>query len=141
VSARYNNSKAETEADRKNLKDSVLRITHGAEWLYEPGDSMISLEHVRRLLADPPAVVAGKVTGFCDSLGLGTKACWWCAKARACGLWMLGVIGDTMHSVAKFINVFRKLGLRGCPIGGDEGYGYQLMDRMAEGGVLFASGK
>jgi hypothetical protein len=52
------------EADRENLKDSVFRIKHGAEWLYDAGDSMISLEHVRALLADPPAVVAGKVTAF-----------------------------------------------------------------------------
>ena len=57
-------AKAEIEADRQNLKDSVFRIKHGAEWLYDAGDSMISLEHVRRLLVDPPAVVAGKATAF-----------------------------------------------------------------------------
>lgn len=41
---------------------------------------------------------------------------------------------DTMHSVGKFLSWFRKLGLRGYQIGGDEGYGHQLMDRMAEEG-------
>src|SRR6516162_3943775 len=41
---------AEIEADRENLKDSVFRIKHGAEWLTDAGDSMISLEHVRTLL-------------------------------------------------------------------------------------------
>lgn len=37
-----------------------------------------------------------------------------------------------MHSVGKFLNWFRKLGLQGWQIGGDEGYGHQLMDQMAE---------
>src|SRR5215471_12380465 len=41
---------------------------------------------------------------------------------------------DTMHSVGKFLSLFRKLGLSGYQIGGDEGYGHQLMDRMAEEG-------
>jgi hypothetical protein len=53
-------SKAEIEADRENLKDSVFRIKHAAEWLYDAGESMISLEAVWTLLADPPKVVAGK---------------------------------------------------------------------------------
>jgi hypothetical protein len=37
-----------------------------------------------------------------------------------------------MHSVGKFLNHFRQLNLQGWQIGGDEGYGHQLMDRMAE---------
>jgi hypothetical protein len=47
-------SKAEIEADRENLKDSVFRIKHGAEWLTDAGDSMTSLEHVRALIESPP---------------------------------------------------------------------------------------
>jgi hypothetical protein len=39
-----------------------------------------------------------------------------------------------MHSVGKFISHFRRLGLAGYDIGGDEGYGHQLMDRMQEEG-------
>ena len=39
-----------------------------------------------------------------------------------------------MHSVGKFLAHFRRLGLQGYDIGGDEGYGHQLMDRMAEEG-------
>jgi hypothetical protein len=35
--------RAEIAADRENLKDSVYRIKHAAEWLYDAGDSMISL--------------------------------------------------------------------------------------------------
>jgi len=42
---------------------------------------------------------------------------------------------DTMHSVGKFLTHFRKLNLQGWQIGGDEGYGHQLMDRMAEEGA------
>ena len=41
---------------------------------------------------------------------------------------------DTMHSVGKFLTVFRRLRLASHQIGGDEGYGHQLMDRMAEEG-------
>jgi hypothetical protein len=39
-----------------------------------------------------------------------------------------------MHSVGKFLALFRKLGLKSYQIGRDEGYGHQLMDRMAEQG-------
>jgi hypothetical protein len=35
---------AAIEADRENLKDNVFRIKHGAEWLYDEGDSMITRE-------------------------------------------------------------------------------------------------
>src|SRR5271157_5146721 len=64
-------SAAEIEADRENLKDSVFRIKHAAEWLYDAGDSMISLEQVRALLADPPKAVAGRRSAFCDFAGPG----------------------------------------------------------------------
>jgi hypothetical protein len=37
-----------------------------------------------------------------------------------------------MHSVGRFLAHFRRLGLAGYDIGGDEGYGHRLMDRMAE---------
>lgn len=39
-----------------------------------------------------------------------------------------------MASVGKFLNYFRRLNLQSWQIGGDEGYGHQLMDRMAEEG-------
>jgi molybdopterin-binding protein len=39
-----------------------------------------------------------------------------------------------MHSVGKFLTHFRRLGLQGFQVGGDEGYGHQLMDRMVEEG-------
>ncbi len=39
-----------------------------------------------------------------------------------------------MHSVGKFLTLFRKLNLQSYQVGGDEGYGHQLMDRMQEEG-------
>jgi hypothetical protein len=127
-------SASEIEADRENLKDSVFRIKHGAEWLYDAGDSMISLEHVRALLADPPAVVAGKVTAFCDFAGPGDESVLAVCEGNSVRMVDAWRHRDTMHSVGKFIALFRKLGLSGYQIGGDEGYGHQLMDRMAEEG-------
>jgi hypothetical protein len=41
---------------------------------------------------------------------------------------------DTMHSVGKFLTLFRKLNLQSYQVGGDEGYGHQLMDCMQEEG-------
>jgi phage terminase large subunit len=41
---------------------------------------------------------------------------------------------DTMNSVGRFLNHFRRLGLKSYDVGGDEGYGHQLMDRMQEEG-------
>ena len=127
-------AKAEIEADRQNLKDSVFRIKHGAEWLYDAGDSMISLEHVRALLADPPAYESGKMTGFCDFAGPGDESVLAVCEGNSARIVDAWRHRDTMHSVGKFISLFRKLGLNGYQIGGDEGYGHQLMDRMAEQG-------
>ena len=47
------------EADRQNLKDSVFKIKHDCQSLYDAGDSMISLEFVRALVANPPAFHTG----------------------------------------------------------------------------------
>jgi len=49
--------RAEIAADRENLKDSVYRIKHAAEWLYDAGDSVISLEHVRAVIDRPPSMM------------------------------------------------------------------------------------
>jgi hypothetical protein len=127
-------SAAEIEADRENLKDSVFRIKHAAEWLYDAGDSMISLEHVRALLADLPKVVVGRQSAFCDFAGPGDQSVLALCEGNVVRIVDAWVHRDTMHSVGKFINWFKKLGLSGYQIGGDEGYGHQLMDRMAEEG-------
>jgi hypothetical protein len=126
----------EIESDRENLKDAVFTIKHSAEWLYDAGESMISLEHVRRLLENPPARAAGRVRGFCDFAGSGDESV--LAVCDGNGAWIEEAWRhrDTMHSVGKFLNLFRKLGLSSYQVGGDEGYGHQLMDRMAEEGFF-----
>jgi phage terminase large subunit len=129
-------SKADIEADRENLKDSVFRIKHGAEWLYDAGDSMISLEHVRALIDNPPPLVPGHVTGFCDFAGSGDESVLALCEGNAARIVDAWRHRDTMHSVGKFLNWFRKLKLSGSQIGGDEGYGHQLMDRMQEEGFF-----
>ena len=130
-------SKAEIEADRENLKDSVFRIKHGAEWLYDAGDSMISLEHVRSLLADPPAAVKdGRRRGFCDFAGSGDESVLAVCEGNCARIVEAWRHYDTMNSVGKFLNLFRKLGLSSHQVGGDEGYGHALMDRMGEQGFF-----
>jgi hypothetical protein len=52
------------ESDRENLKDNVFRIKHGAEWLFDAGDSMISLDYVRALIENPPEHVPGRPVAF-----------------------------------------------------------------------------
>src|SRR5580698_10343358 len=48
-----------SKADRENLKYSVFRIKHGAEWLTDAGDSMTSLDHVRALIESHPVSLPG----------------------------------------------------------------------------------
>jgi hypothetical protein len=122
------------EADRENLKDSVFRIKHSSEWLYDAGDSMISLEHVRALIDNPPARVPGRITAFCDFAGAGDESALGVSEGNSARIVAAWRHRDTMHSVGKFIHLFRELKLQGFQIGGDEGYGHQLMDRMAEMG-------
>jgi hypothetical protein len=120
--------------DRENLKDNVFRIKHGAEWLYDAGDSMISLEHVRSLLEEPPEHEPGDRVAYCDFAGSGDESVLAMADGNRLEIVDTWRSRDTMHSVGKFLNWFKKLGLQGYQIGGDEGYGHQLMDRMDEEG-------
>jgi hypothetical protein len=46
--------KTAIEADRENLKASVFAIKHDAQFLFDAGEAMISLEHVRGLIEHPP---------------------------------------------------------------------------------------
>jgi hypothetical protein len=117
-------SRAEIEADRSNLKDSVFAIKHDARFLYDSGDSMISLEHVRALLADPPAPSPGKVTAFCDFAGPGDESVLALCEGNSARIVDAWRHRDTMASVGRFLNHFRRLKLRGFDIGGDSGYGH-----------------
>jgi phage terminase large subunit len=119
-------------ADRENLKDSVFAIKHDARFLYDAGDSMISLEHVRAVIDKPPSIVHGKTSAFCDFAGAGDESVLAICEGNCTRVVDAWRHRDTMHSVGKFLNWFRKLRLQGWQIGGDEGYGHQLMDRMAE---------
>ena len=95
---------------------------------------MISLEHVRAVIDRPPSIMAGKTTAFCDFAGAGDESVLALCEGNATRIVDAWRHRDTMHSVGKFLNWFRRLNLHGYEIGGDEGYGHQLMDRMAEEG-------
>jgi phage terminase large subunit len=125
---------ATIEADRENLKDNVFRIKHSAEWLYDEGDSMISLEHVRALIHNPPEHVPGRPAAFCDFAGPGDECVLALCDGNRAEIVDAWRSKDTMHSVGKFLTLFRKLNLKSYQVGGDEGYGHQLMDRMQEQG-------
>jgi hypothetical protein len=89
---------------------------------------------VRTLLADPPADVLGRISAFCDFAGPGDESV--LAVCESNGVRMVDTWRhrDTMQRVGKFISLFRKPGLSGYQVGGDEGYGHQLRDRMTEEG-------
>ena len=95
---------------------------------------MISLEHVRALLDNPPPVVPGRVTAFCDFAGAGDESVLALCSGNCVVIIDAWRHRDTMHSVGRFLSHFRRLRLQGFQIGGDEGYGHQLMDRMSEQG-------
>jgi hypothetical protein len=52
------------EADRLQLKSNIYAIKHNAEFLYDAGEAMISLEHVRALLAHPPTHSSARPGGL-----------------------------------------------------------------------------
>jgi hypothetical protein len=60
--------------NQENLKDNIFRIKHDAEWLYDEGDSMISLQHVRALIDNPPEHVSGRAAAFCDFAEAGDES-------------------------------------------------------------------
>jgi hypothetical protein len=115
---------AAIEADRQSLKDNVFRIKHGAEWLYDAGDSMISLEHVRALIDNPPEHVPGRPAAFCDFAGPGDESVLALCNGNRAEIVDAWRRKDTMHSVGKFLTLFRKLNLQSYQVGGDEGYGH-----------------
>jgi hypothetical protein len=126
--------KAAIEADRQNLKDNVFRIKHDAEFLYDAGEAMIALEHVRVLLEDPPPHTPGRPVAFCDFAGPGDESVLALCDGNRAEIVDAWRSRDTMNSVGRFLSHFRRLRLAGYDIGGDEGYGHQLMDRMQEQG-------
>jgi hypothetical protein len=112
---------ATIEADRLQLKDNVFRIKHDAEFLYDAGESMISLEHVRALLEDPPPHKKGRPVAFCDFAGPGDESVLALCDGNRAEIVDAWRSRDTMNSVGRFLKWFKDLGLAGYDIGGDEG--------------------
>jgi hypothetical protein len=92
----------------------------------------LSNDHVRAVINNAVLIMLGKTTGFCDFAGAGDESVLALCEGNDTRIVDAWRHRDTMHSVGKFLNWFRKLRLQGWDIGGDEGYGHQLMDRMAE---------
>jgi hypothetical protein len=105
--------KALIEADRENLKDSVFAIKHDARFLYDAGDSMISLEYVRAVIDKPPSIMHGKVSAFCDFAGPGDESVLGLCESNCTRIVDHWRHPDTMVSVGRFLSWFRKLGLQG----------------------------
>jgi phage terminase large subunit len=127
-------SKAEIDADRENLKDSVFRIKHGAEWLTDAGDSMIPLEHVRALFDNPPPHTPGRPVAFCDFAGPGDESVLAISTGTAPKSSTPGALATPCIRSASSWPISGAWAWPAADIGGDEGYGHQLMDRMEEEG-------
>jgi hypothetical protein len=124
---------ATIEADRQNLKPSVFAIKHACEFLYDEGQSMVSLEHVRELLANPPPAVPGKVCAFCDFAAGGDENVLAICSGNVAQIIDCWRSKDTMNTLGRFLAHFRRLGLRACDIAGDEGgLGHVCLDRLQE---------
>jgi hypothetical protein len=125
------------EEDRLNLKDNTFAVKHDARWVYDEGNSMVSLEHVRSLIACPPPFVPGPATGFCDFAGGRDETAFaTCVGNRVeVKAWRQR---DTMASVGDFLHLFEQNGFTQSQasylLGGDEGYGHSSLDRMQEKG-------
>ena len=88
----------------------------------------------RTLLADPPEHTLGQITAFCDFAGPSDESVLATCNGNHAEIVDASRSRDTMNSVGRFLNHFRRLNLNGHQIAGDEGYGRQLMDRMQEEG-------
>jgi phage terminase large subunit len=127
---------SQIDADRvaDGEHSATFKIKHLSEFLFDAGDSVISLEHVRNLLDSPPQWIPGPKAAFCDFAGSGDESALALVEGNRVSIVDHWRARDTMSSVGRFISWFRKLGLSGWMVGGDQGFGYQLMDRMAEQG-------
>jgi hypothetical protein len=124
---------ATIEADRQNLKSNVFAIKHDAQFLYDAGEAMISLEHVRALLEYPPPHTPARPVAFCDFAGPGDESVLALCDGNQAQIVDAWRSRDTMHSVGNFLAHFRRQRLAGYDIGGDEGgMGHVILDRLAE---------
>jgi hypothetical protein len=100
----------------------------------EESENNLKTESFSALYEGSVPIIAGTLWAFCDFAGGGDF------NALALFDGNVGWIEDdwrekdTMASVGRFIGHFKRLGLSGWQIGGDQGFGGALMDRMAEQG-------
>jgi hypothetical protein len=124
---------ADREADGEH--SSTFRIKHLSEFLYDSGQSVISLEHVRALLNDPPAFIPGSVGAFADFSAGGDESVLSICGGNSVEIADAWRHKDTMSNIGRFIANFQKHNLRGFEIGGDAGgMGVVMLDRLAENG-------
>jgi phage terminase large subunit len=124
---------ADREADGEH--SSTFRIKDLSEFLYDSGESVISLEHVRKLLADPPAFVPGPIVGFADFSAGGDESVLAVVRGNSVEIADAWRNKDTMSNCGRFISNFQKHNLRGFEVGGDAGgMGVVMLDRLAESG-------
>src|SRR5215510_4588140 len=110
-----------------------MACSHDAEFLYDAGEAMIALEHVRTLIESPPVHIKGRPVAFCDFAGPGDESVLALCDGNRAQIVDAWRSRDTMHSVGKFLSLFRKLALAGYDIGGDEGgMGHVILDRLQE---------
>jgi hypothetical protein len=67
---------AAIEEDRQNLKSNVFAIKHDAQFLFDAGDSMISLEHVRPCSMDHHRIPQAALLLSAISQAQGTNPSW-----------------------------------------------------------------
>jgi len=93
-----------------------------SEFATDAGESVISLDSLRACQANPPAHQPGQITAGCDFAAGGGDSC----VLSIANANRLEVVDSWKHhnpknSAGRFINLFRKLGLKGHQISGDAG--------------------
>jgi phage terminase large subunit len=79
-------------------------------------------------------IIAGPIRAFCDFAGGGDYNAFAVCEGNVVWIEDDWREKDTMATVGRFISLFKKLGLQGWQVGGDQGFGGALMDRLAEKG-------
>jgi phage terminase large subunit len=79
-------------------------------------------------------IIAGPIWAFCDFAGGGDYNAFAVCEGNVAWIEDDWREKDTMATVGRFVKLFERLGLVGWQIGGDQGFGGALMDRLAEKG-------
>jgi hypothetical protein len=124
---------------KRGIEDPLVRSKVFAEFMSGEAGTVVSIEALRGLLANPPARMRGGRRLFCDFAAGGDENV--IAErdgntARIVAAWREK---NTMVAVGQFVSHFRKLGItpESCPklVAGDgDGLGKPMLDRLAEMG-------